>query len=154
MASLPPSGLAVLNFDDERVRDMAVLSPCPVLGYGVDADAEVRAGDIAFDEDLRGRFRLLSPWGNAEVRLKLHGVQQVANALAAGTAALWCGVPIETVAAALSSGQGSPMRMEVHHISGGPALVVDCYNATPRRRRPRCARWPHCRANAEWHSSA
>jgi UDP-N-acetylmuramoyl-tripeptide--D-alanyl-D-alanine ligase len=131
VAALPASGLAVLNFDDPRVRDMAALSACPVLGYAVGADAEVRADDVTLDRDLRARFRLSSPWGQTEVRLAVHGVQQVANALAAATVALWCGVPIETVAAALAASRGSPMRMEVHHVAGGPVLVVDCYNANP-----------------------
>jgi UDP-N-acetylmuramoyl-tripeptide--D-alanyl-D-alanine ligase len=131
VAALPASGLAVLNFDDSRVREMASLSACPVLGYGAGADAEVRADDVTLDRDLRARFRLSSPWGQTEVRLALHGVQQVANALAAAAAALWCGVPIEAVSAALGASPGSSMRMDVHHVPGGPVLVVDCFNAIP-----------------------
>src|SRR3954468_16754785 len=131
VAALPASGLAVLNYDDPRVRGMASLSACPVLGYAVGADADVRADDVTLDRDLRVRFRLSSPWGQTEVRLALHGVQQIANALAAATVALWCGVPIENVAAALAVSQGSPWRMEVHHLPGGPVLVVDCFNAIP-----------------------
>jgi UDP-N-acetylmuramoyl-tripeptide--D-alanyl-D-alanine ligase len=130
-AALPASGLAVLNFDDPRVRRMASLSACPVLGYGMGADADVRAENITVDRDLRARFRLSSPWGRTEVQLALHGVQQVANALAAAAVALWCGVPIETVAAALAVSHASPWRMEVHHLPGGPVLVVDCFNAIP-----------------------
>jgi UDP-N-acetylmuramoyl-tripeptide--D-alanyl-D-alanine ligase len=131
VAALPSSGLAVLNFDDPRVRDMASRSACPVLGYAVDADADVRADDITLDGDLRARFRLSSPWGQTEVRLSVHGVHQVANALAAATVALWCGVPIESVAEALSVTPGSSLRMEVRHVPAGPVLVVDCYNANP-----------------------
>jgi UDP-N-acetylmuramoyl-tripeptide--D-alanyl-D-alanine ligase len=131
IASLPASGLAVLNVDDPRVRAMASRSGCPVLEYGLGGDADVRADHVSFDRDLRARFRLSSPWGQSEVRLSLHGAQQVTNALAAAAAALWCGVPIETVSAALSVAQGSPWRMEVRHLPGGPTLVVDCYNANP-----------------------
>jgi UDP-N-acetylmuramoyl-tripeptide--D-alanyl-D-alanine ligase len=58
-------------------------------------------------------------------------VQQIPNALAAATVALWCGVPIDAVAAALAVSQGSPWRMEVHHVPGGPVLIVDCFNAIP-----------------------
>jgi UDP-N-acetylmuramoyl-tripeptide--D-alanyl-D-alanine ligase len=129
VAALPASGLAVLNFDDPRVRGMAALSACPVLGYG--ARADVRAEDVTLDGDLRARFRLCTPWGRTEVRLAVRGVQQVANALAAATVALWCGVPIETVAASLAASEGSPWRMEVHRPPGGPVLVVDCFNAIP-----------------------
>jgi UDP-N-acetylmuramoyl-tripeptide--D-alanyl-D-alanine ligase len=131
VAALPASGLAVLNFDDLRVRDMASLSACPVLGYSVGGEAEVLADHVTFDQELRARFRLSSPWGQTEVRLGLHGAHQVGNALAAATTALWCGVPIEIVAAALAVSQGSPLRMEVHHVPDGPVLVVDCYNANP-----------------------
>ena len=131
VAALPASGLAVLNFDDPRVRDMALLSACPVVGYAVATDAEVRADEVTLDGDLRARFRLSSPWGETEVRLALHGVHQVANALAAATVALWCGVPIESVAEALSVTPGASLRMEVRHVPGGPVLVVDCYNANP-----------------------
>jgi UDP-N-acetylmuramoyl-tripeptide--D-alanyl-D-alanine ligase len=131
VAALPASGLAVLNFDDPLVRGMASLGACPVLGYAVGAAADVRAEDITLDRDLRARFRLSSPWGQTEVRLAVHGVQQIPNALAAATVALWCRVPIEIVAAALGASQGSPWRMEVHRVPGGPVLVVDCFNAIP-----------------------
>jgi UDP-N-acetylmuramoyl-tripeptide--D-alanyl-D-alanine ligase len=131
VSALPEAGVAILNFDDARVRAMAKLSACPVLGYAVDADADVGADGIALDRDLRPRFRLSSPWGHADVRLAMSGIQQVPNALAAAAAALWCGVPIEAVAEALAVSQGSPMRMDVHRLPGLPLLVVDCFNAIP-----------------------
>jgi UDP-N-acetylmuramoyl-tripeptide--D-alanyl-D-alanine ligase len=131
VASLPASGVAILNFDDPRVRAMSSRSAPPVLGYGVSAGADVRAEDLTLDQDLCARFCLSSPWGHTEVRLAVHGAHQVENALAAATAALWCGVPIEGVAAGLAASQGSALRMEVHHVTGCPVVVVDCYNANP-----------------------
>jgi UDP-N-acetylmuramoyl-tripeptide--D-alanyl-D-alanine ligase len=131
VTSLPPTGVAVLNFDDPRVVRMAARSPCPVLGYATEADAEVRGEGIELDADLRPRFRLATPWGKGEVRLALHGVHQVPDALAAAAAALWCEVPFERVAAALSEESGSPLRMELRRLPHGPALIVDCYNANP-----------------------
>ncbi|MGO8826368.1 MAG: UDP-N-acetylmuramoyl-tripeptide--D-alanyl-D-alanine ligase [Acidimicrobiales bacterium] len=131
VASLPATGIAVLNRDDPRVAAMASVSPCPVLGYGVDDDADVTAEDVMLDTDLRPRFRLVTPWGTGEARLALHGVQQVPNALAAAAAALWCGVPFDTVVHALSEVTGSPLRMEVRHPPDGPVVIVDCYNANP-----------------------
>ncbi len=131
VAALPASGLAVLNYDDPRVRDMASRGACPVLGYAINRDADVLADHVTLDQDLQARFRLSSPWGQADVHLAVHGLHQVGNALAAATAALWCGVPIEAVAAALAVNPGSPLRMEVHHVPNGPVLVVDCYNANP-----------------------
>jgi UDP-N-acetylmuramoyl-tripeptide--D-alanyl-D-alanine ligase len=113
-----------------------------VLGYAVDwagagtwirRGAQVLAEDVALDDELRPRFRLVSPWGKGEVRLGLHGVQQVSNALAAAGAALWCGVPFERVVRALGEVEVPALRMEVRRPQGGggPALIVDCYNANP-----------------------
>jgi UDP-N-acetylmuramoyl-tripeptide--D-alanyl-D-alanine ligase len=131
VTALPPTGLAVLNFDDPLVARMAPLSSCPILSYAVVGDADIRAERIVLDEDLRARFRMSTPWGSGEVRLAMHGMQQVPNALAAAAAALWCGVPLESVVGALASATGSPLRMEVRRIPDGPVLVVDCYNANP-----------------------
>jgi UDP-N-acetylmuramoyl-tripeptide--D-alanyl-D-alanine ligase len=131
VAALPESGVAVLNFDDPRVARMAQFSPCPVLGYAVTADAEVRAEAVTLDDELQPSFRLVTPWGKGDVRLSLHGAQQVPNALAAAAAALWCGVPLEVAAAALETVTAPPLRMELRRPPGGPALLVDCYNANP-----------------------
>ena len=130
VAALPPTGVAVLNFDDPLVARMASVSPCPVLSYAL-GDAEVRAERVTVDDELRPRFRLSTPWGAGEVRLALHGVQQVPNALAAAAAALWSGVPFDSLVPALATATGSPLRMEVRRVTGGPVLVVDCYNANP-----------------------
>jgi UDP-N-acetylmuramoyl-tripeptide--D-alanyl-D-alanine ligase len=147
VAALPVTGVAVLNMDDPRVAEMAKGSPCPVLGYAVDAHAhahalahghphgparaDVRAERVALDAELRPRFHLRSPWGEGEIRLALRGVQQVPNALAAAATALWCGVPFDVVTTSLAEVSGSPLRMEVHRPDNGPVLVVDCYNANP-----------------------
>ncbi|HEY1650369.1 MAG TPA: UDP-N-acetylmuramoyl-tripeptide--D-alanyl-D-alanine ligase [Acidimicrobiales bacterium] len=136
VAALPPTGVAVLNFDDPRVAAMRAASPCPVVGYsaqgGVGGGADVRAENVTLDDQLRPRFVLRSPWGDGEVRLALHGGQQVANALAAAATALWCGVPFDAVAQALAEVEAPALRMEVRRpVGGGPLLIVDCYNANP-----------------------
>lgn len=131
VSALPPSGVAVLNADDPRVAGMASVSPCPVLRYAVEGDADIRAEGIVLDGDLRPRFQMATPWGRGEVRLALHGIQQVPNALAAAAAALWCGASFDGVVDALRTAAGSPLRMEVRRMTNGPVLVVDCYNANP-----------------------
>ena len=105
----------------------------------------MRAEGVDLDDELRPRFHLSTPWGAGEVRLALHGIQQVPNALAAAAAALWCGVPFDGVVAALATATGSPLRMEVRRVPDGPVLVVDCYNANPARPRRRCDRSRPCR---------
>jgi UDP-N-acetylmuramoyl-tripeptide--D-alanyl-D-alanine ligase len=133
VAALPGSGVAVLNFDDPRVAAMGSQCGCPVVGYSVAgvAGADVRAEGVTLDDGLRPRFRLVTPWGEGDVRLSLAGVQQVSNALAAAAASLWCGVGFDEVAHALGAVDAPALRMEVRRPAEGPALIVDCYNANP-----------------------
>ncbi|MEO6892528.1 MAG: UDP-N-acetylmuramoyl-tripeptide--D-alanyl-D-alanine ligase, partial [Ktedonobacteraceae bacterium] len=52
--ALAPSGIAFLNYDDERVRAMSAQTQARVLYYGLGEGAEVRASDLGGDS-LRGR---------------------------------------------------------------------------------------------------
>jgi UDP-N-acetylmuramoyl-tripeptide--D-alanyl-D-alanine ligase len=131
VVDLPESGLAVLNADDARVAKMADVSPCPVLTFGVENPADVRAEAVELDDALRARFRLVGPWGSDDVALSLHGLPQVSNALAAATAALWAGADLALVCGALGRVTPSDLRMVVRRPAAGPALIIDCYNANP-----------------------
>ena len=44
--SLPPDGLAILNFDDERVKNLFSFSPCATVSYGLGEGADFRAEEI------------------------------------------------------------------------------------------------------------
>src|SRR5207253_8918808 len=73
--ALPESGTAVLNADDERVAAMAARTRARVVSFGLDK-GDVRATDAALDDELRVRFRLVSPWGDVDVRLEARGLHQ------------------------------------------------------------------------------
>ncbi len=127
--ALPSAGVAVLNADDRRVAAMAGRSVARVLTYG--EAGEVRAHDMACDDELRPSFRLLTPWGGAEVRLAVRGPHQVGNALAAAAAALACDVPVEAVAEGLGRAALSPLRMDLRRTTAGALVLNDAYNANP-----------------------
>lgn len=134
--ALPAGGTAVLNADDPLVADMAAVTPASVLRYGVadggaGAVADVSAGDVVLDAELRPSFRLQSPWGGADVRLAVRGRHQVGNALAAAAAALACGVGPEAVAAGLAQAALSPWRMALERSASGALVLNDAYNANP-----------------------
>jgi UDP-N-acetylmuramoyl-tripeptide--D-alanyl-D-alanine ligase len=138
VAALPPDGRAVLNADDELVRAMASRTPARVTTFGTAADADVRATDIRLDSAGRPRF-VISCRGeaggaddSAEVRLRLHGAHNVANALAAAAVALEAGQSLAEVAAVLSEAAPlSKWRMEVCDRDDGVTVVNDAYNANP-----------------------
>jgi UDP-N-acetylmuramoyl-tripeptide--D-alanyl-D-alanine ligase len=128
--SLPADGVAVLNAEVELVAAMAARAPGMVLTFGT-ASGDVRAGGVTLDAELRPRFRLLSPWGEADVRLGVRGEHQVANALAAAAAALACGMGPEEVVVGLESAELSPWRMELARTPEGALVLNDAYNANP-----------------------
>jgi UDP-N-acetylmuramoyl-tripeptide--D-alanyl-D-alanine ligase len=127
--ALPRTGVAVLNADDGRVAAMASRSAAPVLTFGDAGD--VRAEEVACDDELRPSFRLCSPWGATHVRLAVRGPHQVGNALAAAAAALSCEVPLDAVAAGLGHAALSPLRMDLRRTAAGALVLNDTYNANP-----------------------
>ncbi len=128
--ALPASGVAVLNAEDDRVRAMAGRTSARVVTFGA-AQGDVRAVDPTLDDELRVRFRLVTPWGDAEVRLEARGVHQALNATAAAAAALAVDVPLDDVVAGLASASLSPWRMEVTRTADGALVINDAYNANP-----------------------
>lgn len=130
--ALPEDGLAVLNADDPRVLGMADRTKARVLTFGLDAGADVRAEDVASDEDGRPTFQLVFGGDRAEVRLRLYGAHQLANALAAATVAVGLGHRVGAVAEALSRAEAlSPGRMQVTVRPDGITVINDAYNASP-----------------------
>jgi UDP-N-acetylmuramoyl-tripeptide--D-alanyl-D-alanine ligase len=130
--ALPSHGCAVLNMDDARVAAMVPRTAASIIGYSTRTmDADVAADNVLIDDQLRPSFRVLSPWGEADVLLEARGVHQVANALAALAVAGACGVDIEAAAAALRRAPLSPWRMEVSRSRSGAVVINDAYNANP-----------------------
>ncbi|WP_433529094.1 UDP-N-acetylmuramoyl-tripeptide--D-alanyl-D-alanine ligase [Micromonospora sp. CA-263727] len=125
-------GLAVLNADDARVAAMADRTRARVLTYGIDSTADVRAENLVMDELGRAGFRLVFNGRAAEVRLRLYGLHQASNALAAATVALGLGHSIDAVAEAVSQAEAvSPGRMQVTTRTDGVTVINDAYNAAP-----------------------
>ncbi|KIR64601.1 UDP-N-acetylmuramoyl-tripeptide--D-alanyl-D-alanine ligase [Micromonospora haikouensis] len=125
-------GLAVLNADDALVAAMASRTSARVLTYGIESPADVRAEGVTVDELGRAGFRLTYDGQAAEVRLRLYGLHQASNALAAATVALGLGHPIEAVADAVSQAEAvSPGRMQVTTRADGVTIINDAYNAAP-----------------------
>jgi UDP-N-acetylmuramoyl-tripeptide--D-alanyl-D-alanine ligase len=127
---LPSNGVAVLNADDPRVRQLAAATPARVAWYGVSPDADVRAERIE-SQGLKGvEFDL--EWGGQEmhVRLPLLGAHSVHAALAAAAVALEEGFTLSEVAEALHNLNPSLRLMIVDGVNGS-RIIDDSYNARP-----------------------
>ncbi|CAN5194168.1 UDP-N-acetylmuramoyl-tripeptide--D-alanyl-D-alanine ligase [soil metagenome] len=127
---LPRTGTAVLNADDPLVAAMAELTSASVVTFGA-ATADVTATEVVLDDELRASFRLRSPWGDAQVRLRVAGRHQVTNALAAAAAALVAGIEAGDVGTGLARATLSPWRMALGRSPTGALVLDDAYNANP-----------------------
>lgn len=149
---LPQEGLAVLNFDDERVKAMASRTAAKVAYYGLDpranfwAEAVQSRGLQGIEFDLRYRKSAECPGHGAEdespalhsppeeewvhVRMPLLGLHSVHAALAATAVGNYLGMPLEEIAAGLHE-VSSSLRLIVEAGLNGSTIVDDSYNASP-----------------------
>jgi UDP-N-acetylmuramoyl-tripeptide--D-alanyl-D-alanine ligase len=126
---LPGDGIAVLNEDDERVREFGRAFSGRVVRYGVDAQAEVRAVDIE-NRGLDGtRFRLEG--FDAEFWTPLAGRHNLYNTLAGIACGCALGIEPASLVDAVARLRPAGMRGEAVDI-GGIRIINDCYNSNPR----------------------
>ena len=111
---------AVVNLDDPHGRLLLDAAEVPTTGYSLDDVEDLVLGPHG------SSFR----WQGEPVRLDLAGRFNVANALAAATAALTLGVDEATIARGLSAGVVVPGRFERIE-EGQPFTAVVDYAHTP-----------------------
>jgi UDP-N-acetylmuramoyl-tripeptide--D-alanyl-D-alanine ligase len=130
ISSLRDDAVAVLGQYDKFTIDMKSLHNGKIITFGERTSADVRAADIEIREG-RPHFDLVTPAGRAAVGLRIAGIHQVANALAAAAIASNLGISIDVIAGALSTAElHSKWRMEIHELDG-LVLINDAYNSSP-----------------------
>lgn len=129
--ALPPTGVAILNGDDHRVRAMSDLGGATVVLYGSGDICDVRIVDLQLDHLARPSFRLTTPWGDVDVRLAISGSHMASNAAAALTCVGVTGGDLQAAADSLATVHLTSMRMEVSVTASGATIINDAYNANP-----------------------
>lgn len=130
---------AVLNSDDGKVRKMGETAPGPVIRFGLNPPAEVRAanpvfsgGGVEFDlYFFSKKYRMTSP---------LPGLHNLYNLLAALAVARQFGLSLDQMQKAVSQATLPRMRMETIGIRGA-TIINDAYNANPVSMRAALAAW-------------
>ncbi len=122
---------ALVNADDSSHGFFLGAAPpnAQRLTFGLHAPADVR-GDALVLQPAGATLRVSTPWGAADLRLRLPGMFNVYNALAALSVALCQGVPVEQAATALAAAHGPRGRMEPV-VAGQPFAVIVDYAHNP-----------------------
>jgi UDP-N-acetylmuramoyl-L-alanyl-D-glutamate--2,6-diaminopimelate ligase len=121
--------VAILNRDDISYDILKPYCRVPILDYGIDAPAAVRAVDI----QLRAHsthFRVVLPNAEQTIETPLVGRFNVSNSLAAIATAYSQGIALEVIAQGLATTRGVAGRMESID-EGQPFAVIVDYTHTP-----------------------
>jgi UDP-N-acetylmuramate--alanine ligase len=134
LSRLPFYGSAVLCTDDAHVREILPFVSKRIVTYGLNADAQFRAVDVAASGTTMKFTALREGAAPLAVTLNLPGVHNVLNALAAIAVAGEIGVPDAAVVEALSAFTGVGRRFARHGevaIPGGSFTLIDDYGHHP-----------------------
>jgi UDP-N-acetylmuramoyl-tripeptide--D-alanyl-D-alanine ligase len=129
--SLPGSGTAVLNADDEYVSQFGRGFKGKVVQYGLRATADVRAENIRSKGTEGTEFDVVIGTSREHATLPLVGEHNVLNALAAVAVGVERGLKPAEAAAALAALTPADKRGQVLQV-GNITVINDCYNSNPK----------------------
>ena len=120
---------AVINTDDASAQALIDNCSCPVLTYGTSETDTIKAQDITIKAD-GARFTVHGPFGLMPLQLKITGMFNVYNTLAAIGTALAEGISASLVKKALEEFRTVAGRFELVD-EGQPFAVIVDYAHTP-----------------------
>lgn len=121
--ALPANGLAVLNYDDARVREFSHAGKR--IRYGLTEGADVRPEQVQF-----GATGTTFHLDGVAFATKLTGRHSLLNLLAGLTIARELGTPMSRLPDAVAALQPAKMRGE-RRVIAGMTILDDCYNSNP-----------------------
>lgn len=126
-----PAGVAILNYDDIWVREMASMTKARVFFYGLSPEADLWADEIE-GLGLDGiRFRLHYHHETLYLHLPLIGRHSVHTALRSAAIGLVEGLSWQDIINGLRSSEHSQLRLVAARSSCGALILDDTYNASP-----------------------
>lgn len=119
-----PVRRAAVNMDDEFGAQIAAVSACPVISYGVDFNGDVKADGVELSVNgITGTLKTAK--GDVTFTSRLLGRFNLYNILAAVSAGIALDLPLEAIKAGIEGHSAVPGRMERVENSHGITLLVD-----------------------------
>ena len=129
LANLSPDATAVLNADDPYGIALKSAFSGRIMTFGIEKKADVSASRIVQEKGCTD-FTLSADNATINVRLRTVGKHNIYNALAAASAALAAGMPLDAVKYGLDDFSPVAGRSEITTLEGR-TLLADYYNANP-----------------------
>lgn len=121
--------LGVINIDDKVADEFIEKSTCTILTYGIKKDADIKATEIKYKNDLV-EFKVTFKDTSEKVEVNIPGKVTVYNTLAAIGACLGLGMNINDILSSLSNLKYVPGRLEMVKNNANKNVIVD-YAHTP-----------------------
>ncbi len=129
-AHLHPEGQAILNMDDPKLLELSRRLSVPVILFGLNPGARVRARQVE-TRSSGTTFFLDLPEESVEIKIPAAGAFMATNALAAATVGYALGLTGDEIKASLEKFKPVKGRMNVIDTKRQIHLVDDTYNANP-----------------------
>lgn len=128
--SLPKDGLALINSDNEKCRELIPRIMIKKATYAINNEATIRAKNVTVDEN-KIEFEVNLKGKNFSFSANLLGKHNVSNILPAIYVAEYLGMEIKEIQKAVSQLTQLPKTMRKSAGKNGIILIDDSYNANP-----------------------
>ena len=123
---LPADGTLIINADTPKYEDIIRNLPCNVITYGLEHDADYQAADITYDKYGHASFSVLRNGVKVgSYYLKVPGIHNVSNALAAIALGHLLGLSEEVIIKGLGSFTGTDRRFQYKGEVAGVTIIDD-----------------------------
>lgn len=131
--ALSADGMAIVNDDDVYAHFWdSLLIGKRVIRYSANYPANVYARDVTLNAEGCAKFYMIAQGGEVQLELKVPGLHNVSNALAAASCTLAIGIPLSEIVTALALFTGVEGRMTYHYCKNHALIIDDTYNANLR----------------------
>lgn len=129
--SLPEEGTAIINADDEYSGYWKDISGTEnIITFGECSTADVRLGSYIGSVDTNFA-EIETPNGELRLNLKLPGLHNIKNAMAATAVGIALNIPLTTIKNALEKMGAVKGRLCFQKAKNGGTVIDDSYNANP-----------------------
>lgn len=129
--NMDPARTVVVNLDDEAVRSLAQKWSGRRVTYSMTSNADISVKDIRQNGARGVNFNLLMGGQEHKVEMKVAGIHNIYNAMAAAGVAVAAGFESESICQGLAMFQPVAGRMEILKLQNGAYVINDAYNANP-----------------------
>ena len=123
---VPEDGTLIIHASCNKFETVTEGLSCRIITFGDTENADYRAEDVTFDENGCASFRCIERGGDiGRFTLRVPGIHNVSNALAAIAAGRLAGVSPEKIAEGLSLFHGADRRFEMKGKIGSISIIDD-----------------------------